>query len=158
MQRFANWSAWLVVAVIVALSVVNWETLMIAAPLNLLLLSIDAPLGLVLVGALGLLTALFFLATLHNFLATLHNQIGALRETSRLNKEINRLQSLVDQSQLTMIDTMRMELKEEFGALHRRFDLLPEVSKTLSQPPETILPKSSEDTPVVTTAVIDPGI
>lgn len=151
MQRFANWSAWLVVAVIVALSVVNWETLMIAAPLNLLLLSIDAPLGLVLVGALGLLTVLFFLATLHN-------QIGALRETSRLNKEINRLQSLVDQSQLTMIDTMRMELKEEFGALHRRFDLLPEVSKTLSQPPETILPKSSEDTPVVTTAVIDPGI
>lgn len=151
MQRFANWSAWLVVAAIVALSVVNWETLMIAAPLNLLLFSIDAPLGLVLVGALGLLTVLFFLATLHN-------QIGALRETNRLNKEISRLQALVDQSQLTMIDTMRVELKEEFVALHRRFDLLPEVSKTLSQPPETVVAKSSEDKQVVTPVVIDPGI
>lgn len=138
MQRFANWFAWLVVATTVALSAVNWETLMIVAPLNLLLFSVDAPLGLVLVGVSGILTVLFFLATLFN-------QISAMRETNLLNKEIKRLQTLVDQAQQTMIDTMRAELKEEFVALHRRFDLLPEVSRTLSQPPETVVQPTTPD-------------
>ena len=70
MQRLVNWFVWLIVAALVALSIINWETLAIPARLDLLLFSIDAPLGLVLVGALGILTVLFFLATLHN-------QIGA---------------------------------------------------------------------------------
>ena len=145
MQRLVNWFVWLIVAALVALSIINWETLAIPARLDLLLFSIDAPLGLVLVGALGILTVLFFLATLHN-------QIGALRETNRLNKEINRLQALVDQSQLSMVDTMRAELKDEFAALHRRFDLLLEVSKTLSQPPETQAPPTA---PAEKTVVVD---
>ena len=142
MQRFTNWFAWLVVAVVVALSILNWETLTIAAPLNLVVLSINAPLGLVLIGVSGVLVVLFFLATLHN-------QIGSLRETGKLNKEIQRLQAIIDRTQITTLDTMRAELKEEFGALQRRFDLLPEVSRTLSQPPETATqPTTSVEKPV----------
>ena len=142
MQRFTNWFAWLVVAVVVALSILNWETLTIAAPLNLVVLSISAPLGLVLLGVSGVLVVLFFLATLHN-------QIGSLRETGKLNKEIQRLQAIIDRTQITTLDTMRAELKEEFGALQRRFDLLPEVSRTLSQPPETATqPTTSDEKPV----------
>ena len=142
MQRFTNWFAWLVVAVVVALSILNWETLTIAAPLNLVVLSISAPLGLVLIGVSGVLVVLFFLATLHN-------QIGSLRETGKLNKEIQRLQAIIDRTQITTLDTMRAELKEEFGALQRRFDLLPEVSRTLSQPPETVIqPTTPVEKPV----------
>ena len=48
MQRLVNWFVWLIVAALVALSIINWETLAIPARLDLLLFSIDAPLGLVL--------------------------------------------------------------------------------------------------------------
>ena len=130
MQRFINWFAWLIVALVLVVAAVNLPTLMIAAPINLLAWSVNLPLGLVLIGVSAVFVLLFFLATLHN-------QVSALRESNRLSKEIQRLQGIVEQSQTTALAALRGEMKEEFGALHHRFDLLPEVSKTLSQPPET---------------------
>lgn len=85
MQRIANWLLWTVVFIIVVLAGLNWGTLTTPAPINLLVMRIDAPLGIIMFGLTGILIAL-------SFIATLRNQIGALMENKRLNKEIHRLQ------------------------------------------------------------------
>ncbi len=125
MQRFINWFAWLVVAAVLALVMVNLPTLMIRAPLNLFAFSIDAPLGMVLIGLSALLAILFFVATLHN-------QVGSLRESNRLNKEVQRLQALVDQGQTAALDKLHESLKQEFVALNNRVDSLSGVSRQVS--------------------------
>lgn len=117
MQRITNWIAWSVVAVIVLLAVLNWGTLMMPAPIDLLVMRIDAPLGVVMLALTGVLIGFFLVATLGN-------QIGSLLETRKLLKEIQRLQALADQTEASRMQTLQQLMTSEFRLLNERFDKL----------------------------------
>lgn len=113
MQRVSNWLAWGVVAIVTALAIMNWHTLVTPAPVELLVARIEAPLGVLMLGLTAVLVGLFFLATLSN-------QIGSLLETRKLQKEVQRLQSLIDQAEASRIKALHELIATEFRLLNDR--------------------------------------
>lgn len=131
MQRFTNWLAWGVVFAIAGLAALNWTTLMTPAPIDLFVVRIDAPLGLVMLALTGLLVGLFFVATLRN-------QIGALVENRRLLKEIQRVQSLADQAEASRVNALQQLIETEFRRIDNRLNALqPIAAPAVRQPSPT---------------------
>lgn len=117
MQRLSNWLAWGVVTLVAILAVLNWQTLMTPAPIDLLLLRVDAPLGVAMLGLTAVLAVLFFVATLRN-------QIGSLLESRKLLKEVQRLQTLADQAEASRIQNLHQLIATEFRLLNERLNTL----------------------------------
>lgn len=115
MQRFANWLLWIVVMLIVVLAGLNWTTLTTPAPIDLLVMRIEAPLGVIMLGLTGTLVLLFFIATLRN-------QISSLLEANRLNKEVRRLQGVEDKATSHEIAALRQLVEEKMNHLNQRLD------------------------------------
>ena len=115
MKRASNLLAWGVLAVVGALIVLNWSTLMTPAPLNLVVAEVRAPLGVVMLGAAGVLVALFFIAYLQNL-------IGSLLETRRLLKEVQRVQDLADKVEASRVENLHQVIVTEFRRLHERLN------------------------------------
>lgn len=113
MNRWSNLLAWGAVAIVAALAVLNWSTLMAPAPLNLVVAQVQAPLGVVMLGLTAVLVALFFVAYLRN-------QIGSLLETRKLLKEVQRVHDLADQAEASRIDTLHKLISTEFRLLNER--------------------------------------
>lgn len=135
-MRITNLLAWGAVAVVAALAVLNWSTLMAPAPIDLVVAKIQAPLGVVMLGLAGVLAALFFIASLRN-------QIGSMIENRRLLKEIQRVQALADQAEASRIDGLREYLAGEFNRLDARLEQGQERSRhdepgRLSPPPPAL--------------------
>ena len=124
MQRVTNWIAWSVVLAIVLLAVLNWGTLKMPATIDLLVMRINAPLGVVMLALTGVLIAFFLVATLGN-------QIGSLLETRKLLKEVQRLQTVADQSEASRMQTLQKLMTSEFQLLNERFDKLPNDPRQL---------------------------
>jgi hypothetical protein len=117
MNRLSNVVAWGVAAVVAALALVNWSTLMAPAPLDLLLMRIQAPLGVVMLGLAAVLAALFFFAYLYN-------QIGSMLEANRLLKEIQRVQGLADKAEASRIEALHQLIAAEFRSVNERLSQL----------------------------------
>lgn len=111
MQRLSNWLAGGVIALTGLLAALNWQTLMTPAPIDLLVMRIDAPLGVVMLALTALVVAMFFIATLSN-------QIGYLLETRKLLKEIQRVQAIADQSEASRMEDLRQMIAKEFQLLN----------------------------------------
>lgn len=126
MQRLSSVLAWLAVAVVAALAAINWSTLMVLAPLDLVIAQVQAPLGVVLLGMAGVLVALFFVAYLRT-------QIGSLLETRRLLKEIQRVQDLADKAEASRIDNFQHLVLTEFRQLNERLNSVTTASKPSSE-------------------------
>jgi hypothetical protein len=93
--------------------VLNWAVLTTPATLDLVVAQVQAPLGVVMLGASGVLVALFFVAYLQN-------QISSLLETRRLLKEIQRVQELADKAEASRIENLHQLMATEFRLLHER--------------------------------------
>jgi uncharacterized integral membrane protein len=113
MNRWSNLLAWGAVAIVAALAVLNWSTLMAPAPLNLVVAQVQAPLGVVMLGLTAVLVALFFVAYLRN-------QIGSLLETRKLLKEVQRVHDLADQAEASRIESLHKLIGTEFRLLNER--------------------------------------
>ena len=113
MKRVSNLLAWGALAIVAALCVLNWHTLMAPASLDLVLWQVEAPLGAVLLAMAGVLLAFFLVAYLQN-------QIGSLLETRRLLKEIQRVQDLADKAEASRIDNLHQLIANEFRLLNER--------------------------------------
>lgn len=117
MSRVLNLLAWGAVAVIVALTALNWSVLAAPAQLDLVIARVQVPLGVTLLGVTAVLSALFLLASLQN-------QIGSLLETRRLLKEVKRVQDLADRAEASRIESLHEHLASEFRRLNERLDSL----------------------------------
>jgi uncharacterized integral membrane protein len=133
MKKLTTALAWLLLALVAALAALNWATLMQPAPINLLLIDIQAPLGLVMLGVTAILVALFGLAYMHG-------QIGQLLETRRLLKEIQRVQGLADQAEASRVGQLSEQMTREFARLHERLDQAPPASVAGADRPPTGAP------------------
>lgn len=115
MKHLSTAIAAIVALLIVSLAALNWSTLNAAAPLDLAVAKIDAPLGVVMLGLAGVLVLLFFVAYLRT-------QITALVETRRLLKEIQRVHDLADKAEASRIENLRLMIGAEFRSLNERLD------------------------------------
>lgn len=117
MNRLSNVVAWGTAAIVAVLAVVNWSTLMAPAPLDLLLVRVQAPLGVVMLGLAAVLAALFFFAYLFN-------QIGSMLEARKLLKEIQRVQDLADKAEASRIEALHQLIATEFRSVNERLSQL----------------------------------
>ncbi len=133
MKRVSNLLAWGALAIVIALCVLNWHTLMLPAPLDLVVLQVQAPLGAVLLAVAGVLLAFFLVAYLNN-------QISSLMESRKLLKEIQRVQALADTAEASRIENLHQLISTEFRLLHERIgasmvETMPSESRQESQQP-----------------------
>ncbi len=141
MRRVSNLLAWGAVAVVAALIVLNWSTLTVPAPIDLVVAKIQAPLGVVMLGIAVVLVALFAFAYLQNL-------IGSLLETRRLLKEVQRVQSLADTAEASRTENLHQLIATEFRLLNERLDALsalapaprPTAGEDVVEPPAVLPP------------------
>lgn len=127
MKHLSTAVAAIVALLIVILAALNWSTLNAAAPLDLAVAQIQAPLGVVMLGLAGILVLLFFIAYLRT-------QITALVETRRLLKEIQRVHDLADKAEASRIENLRLMISAEFRSLNERLNgAMPAVPRVASE-------------------------
>lgn len=88
----------------------NWTTFTTPAPLSLGVSTIEAPLGLVMLGLLGLLTVLFLVFEIYG-------QASALMDARRHTRELQASRDLAEQAEASRLSDLRAYLETEMKAL-----------------------------------------
>lgn len=105
----------LVLGLIAAFSVANWQSIVAPTEISLVFTRIQAPLGLILVG-LVLLVTVFFLAFV------VYLQTSVLIEARRHARELQAQRQLADQAEASRFTDLRAFLDGELKALLARID------------------------------------
>ncbi len=100
----------LVLGILAAFAAANWNSFMAPTTLSLLFATVQAPLGLVMLGFTALLTALFLL-----FIAYL--QASLLMDSRRYARELQAQRTLADQAEASRIAELRGYLEVELPKL-----------------------------------------
>lgn len=122
MHQVSTLIAWGVTALVAALAALNWTTLTVSAPLDLVVAQVEAPLGVVMLGLTAVLVALFFVAYLRQ-------QIVSLLETRKLLKDVQRVQGLADKAEESRIENLHQLIATEFRLLNERMNSIAAVSR-----------------------------
>lgn len=88
----------------------NWSTFTTPATLSLGVTTVEAPLGLVMLGLLGLLTVLFLVFEVYG-------QASALMDARRHTRELQTSRDLADQAETSRLNDLRAYLETEMKAL-----------------------------------------
>ena len=132
MERISHWLAWAAVALIVLFAGLNWTALSTDTALNLAVMQVQAPMGIILLGLTALFVALFFIATLYS-------RISNLMETRRLHKEVRAAQDMADKAEASRLEGLQHSMLTEFRMLNERITRL-EAAVTESATPLVRLP------------------
>ncbi len=111
----------LVLGILAAFAAANWNSFMAPTTLSLLFATVQAPLGLVMLGFTALLTALFLL-----FIAYL--QASLLMDSRRNARELQAQRTLADQAEASRIAELRGYLEAE----------LPKLAKAITESQGTV--------------------
>jgi len=113
----------LFVLLLALFAAVNWSAFAASTTLSLVFTTVEAPLGLVMLGVVTLV-ALGFLAYMAVW------QANVLFETRRYSKELAAQRTLADQAEASRFTELRSYLAEELTRLHQRLD---ETERTLAR-------------------------
>lgn len=94
---------------------INWPTLTTPLPVNLLLLRIEVPIGLVLLGVTAGLALIFFAGALFD-------RAGQLREIRRLERQIDKARAKADDKQAGEVAQLKEAIQAWGSSLERRID------------------------------------
>ena len=131
MERFSHWLAWGAVALIVVFAGLNWQALNAPTSLDLLVMQVQAPLGMVLLGMTSVFVVLFVIATLYS-------RVSGLLESRRMHKEVRNAQELADRAEASRIEGLQHLIVAEFRMVNERISRI-----------ETALAEAGHDTPLV---------
>ncbi len=131
MERFSHWLAWGVVALIVLFAGLNWQALTALTTLDLLVMQVQAPLGIVLLSMTAVFVALFLIATLYS-------RVSNLLEVRRMHKEVRNAQDMADRAEASRIEGLQHLIVTEFRMVNERISRI-----------ETALSDAGHDTPLV---------
>lgn len=120
MERISHWLAWSAVALIVLFAGLNWAALTADTSLNLAVMQVQAPMGVILLGLTALFVALFFVATLYS-------RISNLMETRRLHKEVRAAQDMADKAEASRLEGLQHLIVTEFRMINERLSRLEAV-------------------------------
>jgi uncharacterized integral membrane protein len=102
-----------VLALVAIFAAVNWEAFLAPTPLTLVFTDFQAPLGLVMLGVVVILTAVFLM-----YVMAL--QTSALFEARRLTKQLDTQRELADQAEKSRFIELRGYLQSELQQLQQR--------------------------------------
>ena len=131
MERFSHWLAWGAVALIVVFAGLNWPALTAPTSLDLLVMQVQAPLGMVLLGMTSVFVVLFVIATLYS-------RVSGLLESRRMHKEVRSAQEMADRAEASRIEGLQRLIVTEFRMVNERIGHI-----------ETALAEAGHDTPLV---------
>lgn len=100
----------IVIVLILIFSVINWPSLAVNLPLNLIFFSVQAPLGLILIMFTITLSFVFLLLSLLR-------RAGQLRQITHLEHELERERAKVEKKRLAEVETLENRLSERLAAL-----------------------------------------
>ena len=100
----------IVLAAVALFAAINWKAFMAPTTLSLLFGNVEAPLGLILLAVVGLLTLLFLLYVVYL-------QSSVLMENRRNARELQAQRELADQAEASRFSQLRSFLEKELGGL-----------------------------------------
>jgi len=100
-----------VLFLLVVFTLVNWSVLSAPATLSFIAFDVEGPLGVILLGAMLVLVALFVLHAL-----TLRT--GMLMESRRQNQALEAQRKLAETAEASRLSEMRTQIEHEFAQLH----------------------------------------
>lgn len=117
MKKIITWMAWTSVGLVAALAALNWPALLAPTTINVGFSEVESPLGLLLLGLLGVPLALCFVASLHQ-------QISVLMEARDLLKVVQRAHELADKAEASRVEGLRQLVTDQFRVIDERLDSL----------------------------------
>ena len=99
-----------VLAVLVIFVAINWNAFTVPTALSMLFTTVEAPLGLILLGIVALLTALFLIYVLYL-------QSSVLMENRRHARDLQTQRELAEQAEVSRFSQLRYFLEEELRKL-----------------------------------------
>jgi hypothetical protein len=103
----------LLLTVLSAFALLNWKVVAAPSPLSIAVTTVNAPLGLILLGATGLVTALFLAYVIQQ-------QAAALLEARRFARDLHAQRDLADKAEASRFTDLRAFLDAELRSLERR--------------------------------------
>jgi uncharacterized integral membrane protein len=94
-------------------TVANWQAFTTPTTLSLIAATVEAPLGLILLGVVVLLTALFLIYVVYL-------QSSALLETRRHARELQAQRELTEHAEISRINELRVSLESQLDALAKQ--------------------------------------
>jgi uncharacterized integral membrane protein len=108
-----NWLLALTGAVLCTFVLINWNTVTQSMPISLLIVTVNAPLGLVLLTLCGAMMAVVIGYALHV-------QFAAFGDSRRQAAELKSQRELADQAEQSRFSALRTTLESEFAALRQQ--------------------------------------
>ncbi len=132
-MKLINFLLLIVLVALVVFAAINWQAIMAPVPLSLLFTEANAPLGLILLAARGLLALLFL-----GFVVYMQSSTLMIRR--KLNKEVEDQRKLANEAESSRFNELRIYLERELqrmttqsDEIHQKVDTrLCEVSATLN--------------------------
>lgn len=125
-----------VTVLIMGFAALNWQNMLTTAPINLVLVKIDAPLGIVLLLVVAFMLLLFF-----TLIAYLEAQ--ARSERKRLGDDIERWRKLAEEAETSRITELREIIEAGFDDLYDRIQV--GSPKPATQTPATVIDEEPVD-------------
>jgi uncharacterized integral membrane protein len=100
----------IVLGLLAIFAIVNWGTFITPTRLSLVVTSVEAPLGLVMLGFTAVLAAVLLAYALKV-------QINALSDTRRQSEELRRQRELADQAEASRFTELRQYLEQELASV-----------------------------------------
>lgn len=105
----------LILGALVLFTAANWHAFTTPTTLSLIVANVEAPLGLVLLGVVLLLTALFLIYVVYL-------QSSVLLETRRHSRELHAQRELAEHAEISRIHELRSSLEAKLQALEKQSD------------------------------------
>ncbi|MFW5431494.1 MAG: LapA family protein [Methylophilaceae bacterium] len=109
-MKFLNFILLIALVALIVFAALNWQAIITPIPLSLLFTDAEAPLGLILLSATGLLTLLFL-----SFV--IYMQSTALMTRKRLNREVEEQRKLANDAEASRFNELRTYLENELEKL-----------------------------------------
>jgi len=111
----------LILAVLVLVGVfamMNWQAITAPTSLNFIVARVEAPLGLLMLAAIGML-AVFFLLMLAR------SEIAMLLESRRIAKELENARRMAAEAETSRVESLRAAVLNELAEINRKLDAMP---------------------------------
>ena len=139
MMKFLNFILLIALVTLVIFASLNWQAIITPIPLSLLFMDAEAPLGLILLAATGLLTLLFL-----GFVV--YMQSSTLMTRKRLNREVEEQRKLANDAEASRLTELRTYLATELKQLSAQNSDIHQKVETRLTEIETALKGTMEET------------
>jgi len=128
----------LVVVLLLVFVAANWQTLTAATPLSFVVVTVDGPLGVILLGVMVVLTALVFAYAL--LLRT-----KWLMESRRVNRQLEEQRRLAETAESSRFTALQELLMREFGIVNESLSKIGDAGSSRIAECENAIVKALED-------------